>query len=770
MKKVRGTSGNNRKHSPKLGHSAPSHKLLSENELLRQNLELFRTVFERISDAFVALDTHWCYTYMNKKAGEIFQRDPDYMIGKNIWTEFPEGIGQPFYKAYYKAMETQEYTRLEDYYPPWDKWFENHIYPTPDGLSIYFNDITERKREEENIRVTYQRLLKAEDLGKIGYWELMPHSNILWGSQKAMELFGFNSGAGEISFDKIEPLIPEIEKIRKANKNLMKYGKKYETEILINPADGSHSKFLSVIGELDESVGRPNKLLGVLKDITDQKIAEEKIINALKKITNILESISDGFFTVDKGWNITYVNKEAEEIMGNGRENILNHNLWQILAGKITDTFYSQLHTSMREGIAVQFEDYYAPTEVWIKVNVYPSEDGLSLFFQNITEAKRQEKLNKLEKDTLELYALQNPPIEEIITYLLNGLKSIHPTMLCSVLKAKDGRLYNWASPHLPKEYNRLVEGTEIGIGYGSCGSAAFLRKKVEVENFYTDPYWEKYIHLIEGFPMKSCWSYPIIDSKQHLIGTFAIYHNTVKTLTKPEESSIQRVQTILVHIIEKVLAENVAKAFRDKIELIFNVTKDIVFLISVKPGLEYEFDTVNNEFIRISGLERNQVEGKSVREVIPEPTYSRSIQLYKKAIDSGETITWEETVKFPAGTRTGLITISPVYDKNKVCINLIGSVHDISERKKYELEIKHANNELKNRIQDLNDKNKMLEDIAWVQSHKVRAPLARILGLIELLNIKNEEDHEMNELLFLLKNSALELDSVIKEIVLKTS
>src|SRR5215470_2226228 len=114
-------------------------------EQIRQKTAEVRDIFERISDAFVALDKNWCYTYMNKKAGEIFDRDPAAMIGKHIWTEFPEGIDQPFYRAYYKAMDEQEYIHLEEYYAPYDRWFENHIYPSSNGLSIFFRDVTERK-------------------------------------------------------------------------------------------------------------------------------------------------------------------------------------------------------------------------------------------------------------------------------------------------------------------------------------------------------------------------------------------------------------------------------------------------------------------------------------------------------------------------------------------------------------------------------------------------------------------------------------------------
>jgi PAS domain S-box-containing protein len=105
-------------------------------------------VFERVSDAFVALDSDWRYTYVNARAGEMFGRDPASLIGKHIWTEFPDGIGQPFHKAYERAMAVQRPVHLEEYYPPFNRWFENLIYPSPEGLSIYFHDISTRKQAE----------------------------------------------------------------------------------------------------------------------------------------------------------------------------------------------------------------------------------------------------------------------------------------------------------------------------------------------------------------------------------------------------------------------------------------------------------------------------------------------------------------------------------------------------------------------------------------------------------------------------------------------
>ncbi|HYS52596.1 MAG TPA: EAL domain-containing protein [Thermoanaerobaculia bacterium] len=119
-------------------------------------------ILERITDAFIALDRHWHYIYVNEKAAQIFGRDRDSLIGRHIWTEFPEGVGQPFHLAYEKAMATQQSVQIEEYYPPWDRWFENRIYPSPNGLAVYFQDVTERRRKEDQLREMSDRLARTE--------------------------------------------------------------------------------------------------------------------------------------------------------------------------------------------------------------------------------------------------------------------------------------------------------------------------------------------------------------------------------------------------------------------------------------------------------------------------------------------------------------------------------------------------------------------------------------------------------------------------------
>lgn len=126
-------------------------------ELKKKTAELVN-IFERITDGFIALDKNFCYIYVNKKVGEMTNRDPTSLIGKNVWDEFPDAVGTETYAAFTKAMRDQVYIRNEDYYAPLNLWQENHIYPSPDGLSVFIRDISVRKQAEEQLKASHEEL------------------------------------------------------------------------------------------------------------------------------------------------------------------------------------------------------------------------------------------------------------------------------------------------------------------------------------------------------------------------------------------------------------------------------------------------------------------------------------------------------------------------------------------------------------------------------------------------------------------------------------
>jgi PAS domain S-box-containing protein len=129
--------------------------LIVHNSLSGKRKEVME-VFERVSDGFLSLDTNWIFTYVNSRAEQILNQPKGYLLGKNIW-EYHTTATPAFYKACMEAMEKQRYRHLESIYKPSQRHFEVHIYPSPNGLSVYFTDITERKDAE-------QKVLKASRL------------------------------------------------------------------------------------------------------------------------------------------------------------------------------------------------------------------------------------------------------------------------------------------------------------------------------------------------------------------------------------------------------------------------------------------------------------------------------------------------------------------------------------------------------------------------------------------------------------------------------
>ena len=120
--------------------------------------ERYESILERISDGFVALDRTWRYSYVNTGGGRMLGRDAADLIGKHIWTEFPEGRGQKFHLAYEQAMAEQRPVQIREFYPPWSRWFENRIYPSAEGLSIFFTDVSKEVEVQQELRASNERL------------------------------------------------------------------------------------------------------------------------------------------------------------------------------------------------------------------------------------------------------------------------------------------------------------------------------------------------------------------------------------------------------------------------------------------------------------------------------------------------------------------------------------------------------------------------------------------------------------------------------------
>ncbi|MDP9348035.1 MAG: PAS domain S-box protein, partial [Gemmatimonadota bacterium] len=114
-------------------------------------------ILASITEAFFALDGDWRFTYLNEEAEKLLQRPRAELLGKSVWEEFPDSVGSTFYERYHEAVRERRTVQFEEFYPPLSAWFEVRAFPSEDGLSVYFHDITEQKQLEETLRESENR-------------------------------------------------------------------------------------------------------------------------------------------------------------------------------------------------------------------------------------------------------------------------------------------------------------------------------------------------------------------------------------------------------------------------------------------------------------------------------------------------------------------------------------------------------------------------------------------------------------------------------------
>jgi PAS domain S-box-containing protein len=140
-------------------------RLLEKERAAREEAESERRraseVLDSIRDGFIRLDREWRFTYANERALEWRHTTREQLIGRSIWEVFPESVGTAFERRLRDAAARSSPTHFEVEYGPWKQWFNVHLYPSDEGVSIYFTDITERKRLEESLR----NAAKLESLG-----------------------------------------------------------------------------------------------------------------------------------------------------------------------------------------------------------------------------------------------------------------------------------------------------------------------------------------------------------------------------------------------------------------------------------------------------------------------------------------------------------------------------------------------------------------------------------------------------------------------------
>ncbi len=140
----------------------------------RRGDERARAILESITDAFFALDGDWRFTYVNRQAQRLLDRRPDQLLGRSIWEEYAGLVGTEFERVYRGVAHRQTPMSLTSYYADHDRWYEVHVYPAVEGITVYFRDASERIRTAEE-RERLVRDLREADRRKDEFLAMLGH-------------------------------------------------------------------------------------------------------------------------------------------------------------------------------------------------------------------------------------------------------------------------------------------------------------------------------------------------------------------------------------------------------------------------------------------------------------------------------------------------------------------------------------------------------------------------------------------------------------------
>ena len=267
--------------------------------------------------------------------------------------------------------------------------------PEERQVAVLFQDVSEQKRTEvalvesrERFRAVLDSSLDAayrRDLRTDSYDYLSPVvEQVLGISPEQMRSMPVEAFLARIHPDDLEGVRRAVEAGMRARRGRVEYRLRGEAGDYRWLAD-----YFTV--QADES-GAPATRTGIVRDVTDEKRTQEEIRQARQRLETVITSITDGFLVLDRDWRYTYFSETGARMLGVRADEMIGGVVWELFPHARGTAFYQEYHRAVETGQPVHFEEYYpAPLDKWLECHCYPSSEGLSVFFRDVTERKHAE-------------------------------------------------------------------------------------------------------------------------------------------------------------------------------------------------------------------------------------------------------------------------------------------------------------------------------------------------------------------------------------------
>lgn len=418
--------------------------------------EKFLKIIDRISDPVIATNVQWCYTYINKAAEQILGRCFNELTGKNMWNQFPEINSLQLKESCEKAMAKQEYVYYEQYSQVHKMWFGNHIYPSPDGITITFRNITKRKKKEEDYIKMAQRNAVILDTMLDNFSLTDEELNIIDVNPSFCKTTGYKrSELLKMNLSDLD-VGTTLNEIKQSFKNAIEKG----NILLDTKKKRKNGEIIDVELTLTEmNIDGKNYFASFGRDISDYKKVEEQIKNEKKLSDTIINSLPGLFYLFDLTGKFLRWNKNVETVSGYSYEEMtskspldfFDEDEKELLLEKIKETFEkgsteveAHFFTKNKEKIPYYFNGW--ATSIEGKKCLI----GTGIDITQLTKAK--EALYKLEQEAMEQKVIEQ--------------KKISRTIISTQEKER-----NYIGRELHDNVNQLLASTRLYLGMATKDS-----------------------------------------------------------------------------------------------------------------------------------------------------------------------------------------------------------------------------------------------------------------------------------------------------------
>ena len=422
-------------------------------------------------------------------------------------------------------------------------------------------EIQDRKRAENQLRRSEAYLAEAQQLSYTGSfgWDLSS-GEIYW-SRETFRIFEYEP-TGTVTVDLIlQRTHPEdrmavhqlIERVTQQRTAL-----DFEHRLLM--PDGS-VKYVHVVGRPSENErGRP-EFVGAVTDVSEYKRAEQALQRSEKQLRDVIETIPTMAWTTTPDGTNAFANKVYLEYTGLSLRDILGTG-WKVSYHPADiATHLEKWRVSLETGKPFENEARVKQAKNgeyrWFLTRAVPlrDEDGNILNWYGIStdidDRKHAEALLTGEKRILEMLAKGNS-LPQILDTLCQLVEEHATGVLASILLVDDNCLRYGGAPSLPKLYAKAWDGVVIGPEVGSCGTAAYRREQVIVEDIATDPLWVDHRQAALSHSLRACWSTPIFSAQGNTIATFAMYCREPRRPSPRDQEIIEQIAHLTGVAIER--------------------------------------------------------------------------------------------------------------------------------------------------------------------------------------------------------------------------